>query len=151
MFNSHRDLSGFLVSMAYPDSDRLWSDPVSVWFVTKPMGDLFIRFRDTISRKISRTLSRNPSQPPNVGFVTFLRSSSLLTLCPGKECGYIYVLKLVPTVLEMAITVILNDSSVALGHFRRERLIKALLGKVVQQGLDNGTEVIQYCTSKVHE
>ena len=67
---------------------------------------------------IPRTLSRNPSQSPNIGFVTFLRSSSLLTLCPGKERGCIYVLKLVPTVLEMAITVILNDSSVALGAFQ---------------------------------
>ena len=106
------------VYLSFHDSGRLRSEPVSVWFVMKPMGDLIFQFRDTISKKISRTLSRNPSQPPNIGFVTFLRSSSLLTLCPGKERGCIYVLKLVPTVLEMAITVILNDSSVALGAFQ---------------------------------
>ena len=38
-----------------------------------------------------------------------------------------------------------------LGYFRPELSVKAsLLGKVIRQGLENGTEVFKYCTSYYH-
>ena len=37
------------------------------------------------------------------------------------------------------------------GHFRPELSIQTLLGKVVRQGLENGTEAFKYCTSDAHE